>query len=190
MMMRFIIPVLLLLVLGTGAMAYAQTTGGSAGSSALKGFDTEQPIDVEADRLEVNDKDGTAFLSGNVKILQGDMTLFTESLTIYFNRTSNSDTPEIVRIDALTDLRIVSPSETVTGNWAVYDVQRRLITLGGDVDLVRKDANLTGSLLQINLIDGVTTLDRAPVEEGSSGRVKGRFLAPPTGKKPAPGGDK
>ncbi len=168
----------LILVSGTAeAQTANQQTG--AGSSALKGFDTEQPIDVEADRLEVNDKDGTAFLTGAVKVVQGTMTLTTTSLTIYFNRDKGGDTPEILRIDALEAVTVVSEDQTVTGDWGVYDVKKRLITLGGKVDLKSPDTTLSGSLLQINLVDGITTMDRAPIGSGGQTRVKGRFLAPP-----------
>lgn len=156
----------------------------STGSSALKGLDVHQPLDIDADRLELNDKDGTARLIGNVIVSQGALTLTTNSLLIYFDRAAGQENPEIRRIDALEPLKVVSQTETVTGSWGVYDVEKRIITIGGAVDLVRKDASIKGSLLQINLIDGVTVLDGAGIagDTPQNGRVKGRFLAPPPKK--------
>ena len=151
-------------------------------TSALKGLDVNQPIDIEADRLEANDKDGTAQLIGRVRVVQGALTLETNSLMIYFDRVPGQEDPEIIRIDALEPLTVISATETVNGSWGVYDVAKRIITIGGDVDLKRKDATLKGSLLQINLVDGITTLDSAAVQEGTTSRVKGRFLAPPVKK--------
>lgn len=156
----------------------AQNQGGSP--SALKGMDVNQPLDLEADRLEILDNDATAQLIGNVIVQQGALTLKTNSLLIYYKQMPGKAEPTIIRIDALEPIRVESASETVTGDWGVYDVEKRIITVGGTVDLVRKDASLKGRLLQINLVDGITTLDSAALNNGASGRVKGRFLAPPS----------
>ncbi len=47
--------------------------------------DRNQPIEVEADSLEVRDTENMSIYSGNVRLNQGSMALRSERLVIYFN---------------------------------------------------------------------------------------------------------
>ena len=51
---------------------------------ALPG-DSEQPIEVEADRLEVRDEDNLSIYQGNVRLLQGSLEITSDRLVIHFN---------------------------------------------------------------------------------------------------------
>ncbi len=51
---------------------------------ALTG-DSEQPIEVEADRLEVRDEDGRSIYQGNVRLVQGSLQITSDRLVIHFN---------------------------------------------------------------------------------------------------------
>ena len=50
--------------------------------SALKGHDPDAPIDVTADRIEVQDRSDRAVFAGNVQVRQASLTLDTERLTL------------------------------------------------------------------------------------------------------------
>ena len=60
-----------------GAIAHAQ-----APVSALKGHDSDAPVDVTADRIEVQDRADRAIFAGNVHVRQADLTLDTARLTV------------------------------------------------------------------------------------------------------------
>lgn len=155
-----------------------QSSALGSGTSPLKGHDIDQPIEIDADRSELNSQEGTVLFSGNVIVTQGEMTLKSAEITIYYLNEGTGD-PQIIRIDALKDVILTSKGEIVTGKWGVYDAPKRLITLGGGVKLTRGDAAVEGELLQLNLVSGITTLDSATLSGTQEGRVKGRFLAPP-----------
>lgn len=174
-----------LLLLGVALPAAAQT-------SALKGHDTNAPIDVDAARIEVRDNDAQAIFSGAVKIRQGRLTLDADTVKVAYQRVGQGD-PSIQRLDARGNVRLVSPSERATGRTAIYDVAAKMITMLGDVVLTRGDSQLKGDRLAINLATGRSALDgragatvpgAAPGTAAPGGRVTGRFVVPPRGQTP------
>ncbi len=157
-------------VLGAG-FAQAQS-----GVSALKGHDSKAPIDVDAARLEAQDRADRAIFSGNVVVRQGSLTLRTARLTLAY---ANTDGIDINRIDASGGVVITSPSETARGDFAVYDLNTRLITMVGNVRLERNGSYLNGGRLTLNLDNGRAVMDGGLRGVGQSGgRVTGRFTVP------------
>lgn len=47
--------------------------------------DKNQPIQVEADKLEIRDKDNISIYSGNVRLAQGSLLIRSDRLVIHFN---------------------------------------------------------------------------------------------------------
>jgi lipopolysaccharide export system protein LptA len=157
-----------------GGVALAQTQGGPI--SALKGHDSNAPIDVASDRIEVQDRADRAIFAGNVKVRQADLTLDTERLTIAYTSAGNL---EIQRLDASGGVTVRSPSETARGDFGVYDLNRRLITLIGNVQLQRGDSRIAGARLTIDMNSGRAVVDGGPAGVGESGgRVTGHFIVP------------
>ena len=149
------------------------------GGSALKRHDTNAVIDVNADRIEVRDRENVALFQGNVKVEQADMTLQSNTVRVYYDR-GKGESLVIQRIDANGNVRLTSPSEQASGNYGIYDVRQRQITLVGGVRLIKGDSTLNGNRLQVNLDSGVMRLEGAPAEAGQSpSRVTGRFVIPP-----------
>lgn len=154
-----------------GASAQAQE-----GLSALKGHDRNAPIDLSADRAEAQDRADRAIFSGNVVVRQGSMTLRTARLTLAY---ASGDGIDVNRIDASGGVVVVSPSETARGDFAVYDLDRGLITMVGRVRLERGGSFLSGGRLTIDLDSGRAVMDGGlrGVNQGG-GRVTGRFTVP------------
>lgn len=154
-----------------GALARAQ-----APISALKGHDSNAPVDVTADRIEVQDRADRAIFAGNVHVRQANLTLDTQRLTVAY---SSAGGIQIQRLDASGGVVVRSPSETARGSFGVYDLERKLITLVGDVQLSRGDSRINGSRLVIDLNSGRAVVDGGPAGIGQSGgRVTGRFTVP------------
>ena len=159
------------LTLGAGALAQS---GGQV--SALKGHDSNAPVNVDADRIEVQDRADRAVFAGNVKARQGNLTLTTARLTLAY---TSGNGIQIRRLDASGGVVVTSPSETARGNFAVYDLDRKLITLVGDVRLARQGSTINGSRLLIDLNTGRAVMDGgAPGVGQSGGRVTGHFTVP------------
>ena len=167
--MKRLVPALLLAGLAVGPAA-SQT-------SALKDHNSNAPVDVAADRIEVQDRADRAIFSGNVVVRQGELTLTAARLTVAY---SSGGGVELRRIDATGGVTVKSPSETARGNVGIYDLQRRIITLIGGVSLVQKDARVNGGRLTIDLDSGRAVMDGGgpPGTTRQGGRVTGTFTVP------------
>jgi lipopolysaccharide export system protein LptA len=154
--------------LPTAAVAQTRT-------SALAGQDTGAPIDIDADRIEIRDEISQAVFIGGVIIRQGRLTLNADRVTILYTRVGEN--PEMQRLDARGNVKLVSPSETITAANAIYDVPARLITMLGNVVLNRQGSNLNGQRLVLNLSSGATSFDARSASQ-PGGRVTGRFIVP------------
>jgi len=147
--------------------------------SALKGHNANAPVDVTADRIEVQDRADRALFIGNVHVRQASLTLDTSRLTVAYSSTGGI---QIQRLDASGGVVVRSPSETARGNFGVYDLDRKLITLVGDVVLSRGGSRISGSRLVIDLDSGRAVVDGGPAGIGQSGgRVTGHFTVPQRG---------
>lgn len=174
------------LILGSlfgGAMAFAAPLV----AQALKNHNTNAPVDVEADRIEVQDRADRAIFSGNVRVQQAEMTLTAARLTVaYANRQGNDGGVQIQRLDAAGGVVVRSPGETARGQFAIYDLNRRQITMLGGVSLDQGANTVRGGRLVINLDTGRSVIDGSAVgggaagtvSGGTGGRVTGRFSVP------------
>jgi lipopolysaccharide export system protein LptA len=166
-----------LLAFGATAAAIVALAPAISQTSALKGHNSNAPVDVAADRIEVQDRADRAIFSGNVVVRQAELTLNAPRLTVAY---SNAGGIEIDRIDASGGVTVRSPSETASGQYAIYDIDSRLITLIGGVSLVRGDSRVNGGRLVLNLRDGTAVIDGGGPAgvSNQSGRVTGTFTVP------------
>ncbi len=143
--------------------------------SALKGHDSNAPVDVSADRIELQDRADRALLTGNVQVRQGNLNLTAGRITVAYTRGGST---QIQRLDASGGVRVVSPSETASSAFGIYDLDRRLITMMGGVVLSRNGSEVRGGRLVIDLDTGRASVDGSAVGGGSGGRVTGHFTVP------------
>jgi lipopolysaccharide export system protein LptA len=164
------------------------------GTSALRGHDSNAPIDISSDRIEVQDRADRAIWVGHVHVVQGDMVMDSARMTVAYRKaTTPGADPEIQRIDASGGVTVVTPSERATGNFGIYDLDKRVITLIGGVTLVRATNTVKGARLVIDMNSGKATVDGSAVGGGtgtttsSGGRVTGHFTVPNRTTPPAGG---
>lgn len=159
--------------------AIALTVGSQAGAQAIAGFNSNQPVDYSADRIELQDKQQRVILSGGVVITQGDLRLTAARTTVAY---TNNNNLQIQRIDAVGGVVVTRGNERASGSAGVYDFNRRVIVLSGGVALRRGTDTLNGGRLTMDLKSGLSTVDgggtRAPGSKGPSGRVSGTFTVP------------
>ena len=170
-------PLLAGLALAAMTVAAGSIALAAAPVSALKGHNSNAPVDISSARIEVQDRADRAVFAGNVIARQEELTLTTDRLTVAY---SNNGGVQIQRLDAAGGVSIRSPSETARGNFGVYDLQRKVITLVGDVVLNRQGNNVSGERLTLDLDTGRAVLDGGPrgVDQNSGGRVTGHFTVP------------
>jgi lipopolysaccharide export system protein LptA len=170
------------IILATTALAataaFAQVKQQSS-VSALKGHNTNAPVDISADRIEVQDRADRALFTGNVHAVQAEMTLDTPRLTVAYSTAQGGGNPQIQRLDAAGGVLVKSPTETAKGDFGIYDLNRKLITLIGNVQLNQQQNQVNGSRLVIDLDSGRAVVDGGPPGVNSSGgRVSGHFIVP------------
>lgn len=103
-----------------------------------------KPIEVYADQgIEWNQKDKRYVARGNAKAIQGDTTVYADTLTAHYEETKGKGS-EITRIDAVGNVKIVSPEQTVYGDRGVYDARKgMLVVTGSKLRLMTKDDIVT-----------------------------------------------
>jgi lipopolysaccharide export system protein LptA len=149
-------------------------------SSSLKNHNSDSPVDVAADRIEVQDRADRAVLSGNVVVRQAELTLNAARLTVVY---ANERGIQIQRLDASGGVVVRSPAETARGQFAVYDLRKKIITMIGGVTLVRGASHVSGARLVLDLESGRAVMDggAAPGTSSQGGRVTGTFTVPKKG---------
>lgn len=167
-----------LAILSTGA------GGSSAQAQALANHNSNAPVDFAANSIEVQDRSDRVVIAGNVRVTQAGLTLTAARMTVAYTRAGGTD---VNRLDATGGVVVTKGDERATGNVAIYDLDKRLITMVGNVELRQRGNHLRGGRLLIDLNTGRATVDGRgaargpdgnPVSGGTNGRVTGTFTVP------------
>jgi len=165
--------VLAVTVLAHAPLAKAQSFGG-----AFEGMsNSRDPIQIEADRLEVQDGSGIAEFDGNVTVVQGTTILKTTKLKVWYARDGAADGPggNVRKIEATGKVAVRSGDQKATADKAIVDMKGQIATLSGNVT-VRQGANiLTGCNLRINMATNAANLTPCKSAASQGGRVKMLF---------------
>jgi len=180
------IGIILATILASLAGAGTAQVQQQGGVSALKGHNSNAPVDVTAERIEVQDRADRAIFVGNVHATQAEMTLDTQRLTVAYSSkpggpaaSSGTGGVQIHRLDAAGGVVVHSATETAKGDFGIYDLDHKLITLIGNVQLTQRTNVINGQRLVINLDSGRAVVDGGPPGVNSSGgRVTGHFTVP------------
>ncbi|MEL6237295.1 MAG: LptA/OstA family protein [Pseudomonadota bacterium] len=162
------------LALVGGMELSAQGVGGGIAS-----HNTRAPVSVDAGRIDVQERENRVAFSGNVIVTQADLKVRAPRMLLNY---VDEESLELQRITATGGVSIVRGGERATGTSAVYDFNRRIITLAGDVRLDQGENSLSGGRLVIDLDTGLWSVDgkrsnfvgQTPL----SGRVRGTFTVP------------
>ena len=151
-------------------------------AQGIAGHNSDAPVSYSADRIELQDKQKRVVLSGNVDIVQAELRLRAARTTVAY---TNDGDLKIRRIDATGGVHVTRGTESAQGNVGIYDFDRRIITLVGDVALRRGGDTLNGGRLVMDLNTGISSVDGragggSPALGGGSGggRVSGTFSVP------------
>jgi lipopolysaccharide export system protein LptA len=165
--------------------------------NAMQGFsqNRDQPIQIEAASLEMRDKKKEATFSGNVKVVQGDTTMTSKALVVFYEQSGaapaapapaanaksakaapiQSATPgpggssSIRRLEARGSVVVTQKDQVVTGETAIFDTKANQVTMQGGVVLTQGQNILRGDRLVVDMTTGVSRV------ESDTGRVQGLF---------------
>jgi lipopolysaccharide export system protein LptA len=156
----------------------------------------KEPIKIDADRLDVFDRENKAVFAGNVVAVQGDSTIRCSSMTVRYKRgkkddkkgdaakepaadtAAAADKPAgamgengIQRVECAGPVTVVQKDQVATGDSAVFDQEAKRIVLTGNVVLSQCQNVTRGSRLVYDMNTG-----RANMDPVAGGRVSALFV--------------
>lgn len=181
--MKSHIPTMIRSALTGFALTCVALGGIQLSAQAIAGHNSNAPVSYAADRIELQDRQNRVVLSGNVQITQAGLQLNAARTIVNY---SDAGDLSIQRIMATGGVNVQRGNERARGDTAVYDFNRRIITMAGNVRLNRGGDTLNGGRLVIDLATGVSSVDGKASgsstvtgnTSSSSGRVTGTFSVP------------
>lgn len=144
----------------------------------------KEPIKIDADRLDVFDRENKAVFAGNVVAVQGDSTIRCSTMTVRYRRgkeakaDSEAEKPAaalgengIQKVECAGPVTVVQKDQVATGDSAVFDQDAKRIVLTGNVVLSQCQNVTRGSRLVYDMNSG-----RANMDPVAGGRVSAMFV--------------
>jgi lipopolysaccharide export system protein LptA len=171
--------------LALGLLLGACALGVAGAAMAQLAPQSNAPVDITADQLDVQNQKCLAIYTGDAEALQDTSRLRANTINIY-NKTlpprsgaaqatgepGSQNCGQLDRMEADGQVYYVTPSEVVKGDHAIYNAGDKTITVTGDV-VVAQGKNVTaGTRLVINTDTGVATMASNVTGRGKSGRVR------------------
>ena len=160
------------------------STAPSGPPNALQGFsqNRDKPLKITSASLEVRDKDKIATFSGDVHLVQGDTTLRSKTLIVFYDDDSDAASkPEapkpakppanapnanaepmsqqIRRVEVKGGVLVTQKDQTATGESGVFDMQANTVTLLGNVVISQGQNVVRGDRLTVDLNSGVSRVE-------------------------------
>ena len=160
-----------------------------ASPAAAQRHNSNAPIDFSARAIELQDRANRGVLSGDVAVRQGDLSLNAQRVTVAYTGQVLDGSPQVSRLDASGGVTVRRPDQTARSSYAVYDLNRRIVTMLGAVTLTQGGNTVNGGRLTINLDTGRAVIDGSSVGASAGttapgavqrtpGRVTGTFSVP------------
>lgn len=164
------------------ALTIASVGAWQLSAQAIAGHNSTAPINYSAARTEYQDRQERIILSGDVDITQAGLRLQAQRILVNL---SSGGVGRIDRLTATGGVLVTRGNESARGNNAIYDLNRRIITMSGDVSLRRGNDTINGGRLTIDLRTGISSVDGSAAgattaggQTSGNGRVSGTFNVP------------
>lgn len=150
--------------------------------AAQRAHDSNAPLSFDANTIELADKQNRGVLSGGVVIRQAEMTLTAARVTVAYTGQVVGGSPQVSRMDASGGVTVRRPDQTAKSQYAIYDLNRRVITMLGAVTLTQGGNTVNGGRLTINLDTGRAVIDGSSVRGSAGAATGGTTTAAPGGR--------
>lgn len=148
----FLARICLVLLLFAPLSVAAQGNSFAFGES---GQNTDDPVEVTADRLSVDQENGQAVFTGNVRAIQGTMKLSAERVLVVYS----DDQSRIARLEASGGVMIISGADAAEAQTADYDIDAGTVVMRGDVVLVQGENVMNAQNMTVDLNTGAARMD-------------------------------
>ncbi len=193
-MKKFIIlSIIVLFSASVNAETEAPTKPQTPMSQLAPGHDSNQPIKITADKLDVQQDLHIAIFTGNVIAIQGDTTLKSEIMKVHYRNsrtgvTGNSGTKKVKAatqqsnpgsvslIEVYQNVFLTNPVQSAKGDNGTYDVDNHMVKLNGRVTLVKNKNIIKGDHLDYDTATGKSQIYSAADKTKPGGRVESVFV--------------
>ncbi|MEM7296585.1 MAG: LptA/OstA family protein [Pseudomonadota bacterium] len=108
--------------------------------------DANAPLEIEAERLEVDQDNGDALFSGDVRVVRGEMRLSAPTVKITYTEDNG-----ISRMLATGGAHLATAAEDMSASTVDYALEDDLILLSGDVVFVQGSTTISSERMRIDL---------------------------------------
>ncbi len=158
-------------VILTANTGFAQSAGG-----AFKGIgNNNDPIQIEADKLEIIDDQNTALLTGNVSVVQGKTLMRATRIKVFYERANEKGKTKsgIRQIEAAGKVAVRAGENKVSADKATINMINETVLMTGNVVVSQTGNVLSACKVTVNLKTNVSKITPCGSSSGSSGgRVK------------------
>ena len=130
---------------------------------------------TSTDKMEVRQTEQIMRAKKNAVLTDGVNKLNADIITGYFNQIGKNKY-ELREMVSTGDVKIQTPTETVFGDKAIYDVSSEKATVLGHVRIVRKEGEMTGAKAVMDMRTGISQMYSTDGKTKNSGRVRGILL--------------
>jgi lipopolysaccharide export system protein LptA len=155
--MRFVLRRLVAVAILAGLPGVSAAQGTEVAFGAFS-HDSTLPVEVTAEKLSVDQADGSAVFQGGVVIGQGEMRITAGEVKVLYAN-GNDATGEIDRLEASGGVTLVSGAEAAEAREAVYSIDSGTIVMTGDVILTQGRNALSSQKLTVNLKSGTGVME-------------------------------
>lgn len=131
----------------------AQTAIGFGGVA----HDASQQIEVTSDSLSVDQATGNAVFSGNVIVIQGDLRMAAQEVSVFYGAAGGGQ--QVDRVIATGGVLLTRGEDAAEGNSAEYTVGTGAMVMNGDVLVTQGRTAIAGDRLSIDLNTGNGTVE-------------------------------
>jgi len=151
-------------------------------SGAFEGMqDSDEPIQISSNKLEVKDKQGTAVFTGNVEVIQGATILNAKRMKVSYSRGSKTPNGNLRSIEATGKITVRSGDQKVSADRGDFNMLKQTVKLTGNVIITQGTNVVSGCVLEVNLKTSSAVLK--PCSNGKQDRPKMLFSTKNAGRK-------
>jgi lipopolysaccharide export system protein LptA len=139
---------------------------------------SNEPIVVRSDQLEFDYEANRVIYRGTVNVVQGDLAIDCKELLVNLARAGEQDDLELREVIAIGDVVITQGARRATGGRAVFDQQKRQITLLENPVLRDGPNEVAGERIVVYLDEGRSVVESSPKKRVSAILYPGKDGAP------------
>ncbi|MBO9628353.1 LptA/OstA family protein [Shinella sp. M31] len=154
-----------LFALAAGLALASAPAGAQQTTSRMKGMQlsNDQPIQIQSDKLEIQDQQNKAEFTGNVKVVQGTTTLQAGKMVVFYKSGGGSvasGDADIEKIDVSGKVYLKSGTQEATADTGTFNLVNETLLLKGDKVVLSEGKNVfVGCQLAVTMRTGEAKLD-------------------------------